>query len=58
MALKVIRGTLERDGGEPLRSEVYFGEMSGEARYRALERFRNDPDCRVLFITRAGSTGL
>jgi SNF2 family DNA or RNA helicase len=42
----------------PTNSVVYHGQLSEREREWAVEKFRNDPNCKVFISTDAGSTGL
>ena len=55
LALHASRGPLSRRGE---RADVFHGGLTGKARARVLDAFRDDPDLRVLFSTDAGGLGL
>jgi SNF2 family DNA or RNA helicase len=50
-----VRELLER---REERADVFHGSLDSRARRRLLERFREEPDFRVLFSTDAGGLGL
>jgi hypothetical protein len=49
---------LELPGGAKVGYTVLHGDIPGKERRALLERFRDDPDCRVFLSTDAGGTGL
>ncbi len=51
----MARELLDRRGE---RAEIFHGGLTGRARSRLLDAFRDDPELRVLFSTDAGGQGL
>jgi superfamily II DNA or RNA helicase len=56
-AAEVVEG-LTLPGGAKVGYTVLHGDVPGKERRALLERFRDDPDCRVFLSTDAGGTGL
>ncbi len=50
----VTKRALDHDWG----FELFHGGLSQKQRSQAVDRFRNDPDCRLFFATDAGGVGL